>query len=163
MPPRKQITKEQIIEKAYALSRANGFERLTVRILAAELHCSTQPIYVSFQDMKELKNTLAEKALQLMTCYMEKYEADKQPALLSRILGYVEFANQEKHLYQLIFSSEIMSQDKVISLVHVENELELNMLLYAHGIIMMSTFGTISMEWTQCKELILKAYQHFQN
>lgn len=161
MPPKKQICKEQIIDKSYEIVRKKGFESLTARLLAKELNCSTQPIYMSFSDMNELKNTLAEKCITFMMQYIENYSIKKYPPLLSRILGYVQFANEEKYLYQLMFSTQIFNLDQVRKLVAGNDELELNMLIYAHGIIMMKAFGTLTIEWEQIQEMIINAYNYF--
>ena len=163
MPPKKQISKEQIINKSYELVRKNGSESLTARILAKELNCSTQPIYISFSDMNELKNTLAEKSMGFMMQYIESYSDKNYSPLLSKILGYVQFANEEKYLYRLIFSSQIMNLGKIGTLVASNDELELNMLIYAHGIIMMKSFGTLAIEWEQISKMIVNAYEHFQS
>lgn len=162
MPPKKQITKDQIIEKAYKLVRESGFENLTARILANELNCSTQPIYMSFRDMNELKNSLAEKSLGIMLKYIERYSIENYPLVLAKVLGYVQFAKEEKHLYKLIFSSDIMNLEKTAKLVSLNNELELNMLIYAHGIIMMTSFNTLTLQWEQMKKMIIDAYEKFQ-
>lgn len=66
MPPRKQITEEQIIETAFQMVQKKGIDSLSVRNLATELNCSTQPIYFSFQDMSTLKNILGQKAKEYM-------------------------------------------------------------------------------------------------
>ena len=162
MPPRKQISKEKIISKSYELVRENGFENLTARFLAKALNCSTQPIYMSFRDMNELKNVLAEQSVGFMLQYIEKYSEKNYSPLLSKILGYVQFANEEKHLFQLIFSSEIMSIDKTRKLTAQNDELELNMLVYAHGIIMMKSFGTLTLSLEQIRTMIINAYECFQ-
>jgi len=163
MPPKKQISKEQIINKSYELVRKNGSESLTARILAKELNCSTQPIYMSFCDMNELKNTLAEKSMVFLLQYIENYSDKNYSPLLSKMLGYVQFANEEKYLYQLIFSSQIMNLNKTETLVACNDELELNMLIYAHGIIMMKSFGTLTIEWEQIRKMIINAYEQFQS
>ena len=162
MPPKKQINKEQIIDKSYEIVRENGFEYLSARTLAKSLNCSTQPIYMSFRDMNELKNALAEKSICFMLQYIKNYSEKNYPPLLSKILGYVQFANEEKYLFQLIFSSEILSLDKARELISQNDELELNMLVYAHGIIMMKSFGTLTLGWEQIHKMILNAYERFQ-
>lgn len=162
MPPKKQVSKEQIINKSYELVRKNGSESLTARILAKELNCSTQPIYMSFCDMNELKNTLAEKSMGFMLQFIESYSDKNYSPLLSKILGYVQFAYEEKYLYRLIFSSQIMNLDKTGMLVTRNDDLELNMLIYAHGIIMMKSFGTLTIEWEQIRKMIVNAYEQFQ-
>lgn len=163
MPPKKQISKEQIIDRSYELVREKGFQNITVRILAKTLNCSTQPIYKSFRDMDELKNVLAEKSIGFMLQYIDNYSEEGYSPLLSKILGYVQFANEEKHLFQLIFSSEIFSLEKTKKLISINDEIELNMLVYAHGIIMMKAFGTLTLEWEHIRIMLINAYKCFSN
>jgi hypothetical protein len=118
---------------------------------------------MSFCDMNELKNTLAEKSMGFMMQYIESYSDKNYSPLLSKILGYVQFANEEKYLYRLIFSSQIMNLGKIGALVASNDELELNMLIYAHGIIMMKSFGTLTIEWEQISKMIVNAYEQFQS
>lgn len=113
--------------------------------------------------MNELKNTLAEKSMGFMMQYIESYSDKNYSPLLSKILGYVQFANEEKYLYRLIFSSQIMNLGKIGALVASNDELELNMLIYAHGIIMMKSFGTLTIEWEQISKMIVNAYEQFQS
>ena len=51
MAPRQKITKEMILEATFRLTREHGFEQVNARSLAAELGCSTQPI---FRDRKRV-------------------------------------------------------------------------------------------------------------
>ncbi|MDD3335568.1 MAG: TetR family transcriptional regulator [Eubacteriales bacterium] len=161
MPPKAQITAEQILNAAYELVRNEGVEHLTARALAKKLNCSTQPIYLSFQDMNGLKSALTEKALSVLQSYMQKNTAENQSPLLSKMLGYVQFANEERQLYRLIFSSGNLKLDKTQAIIAENDELGLNLLVYAHGIIMMKSFGTLTIEWEQLKKMIVKAYKHF--
>ena len=159
MPPRKQITKEQIIEKAYELVSIHGFHNLSARILASEMGCSTQPIYISFQNMNELKDCLAKKAIDAMMLYILAYKKENYAPVLSKILGYVQFASEEKYLYQLIISSKIMDLDNTKNEVMKSDELEQDMLIYAHGIIMMKIYGTLLVDWQEIKKMIIKVYE----
>ena len=56
MPPKVKITKEDIIKTAVELVRSNGAEALNARAVAAELNCSTQPVFSNFATMDELQN-----------------------------------------------------------------------------------------------------------
>lgn len=55
MPPKVKIPREAIIEKAFELTKEYGFEKVTARLLASELKCSTQPVFHAFRNMEELK------------------------------------------------------------------------------------------------------------
>ncbi len=162
MPPKKQICKEEIIDKAFEIVRQNGISMLSARNLAKELHCSTQPIYLVFNDMTQLKNAIAEKAICFMQQYISNYTSEIYPPGLSKILGYVQFAIDEQNLYKLIFSSEIMSMETAGGLAQSYSKSELDILIYAHGIIMMKSCGTLTFEWEQIREMIIRAYNCFQ-
>lgn len=51
MPAKKQVTKEMILGAALRVLMEGGTEAVNVKSLAAELGCSTQPIYLSFDNM----------------------------------------------------------------------------------------------------------------
>ena len=59
MPPKKRITKELILQKAFEIIHEEGIESLNARYLAKQLNCSTMPIFQSFQDMRDLKMELS--------------------------------------------------------------------------------------------------------
>ena len=48
MPPKVRIPREAIIEKAFELTKAYGFEKVTARLLASELKGSTQPCFPQY-------------------------------------------------------------------------------------------------------------------
>lgn len=162
MPPKKQTTVDQILEKAFEMVRQEGYESLTARKLAKELNCSTQPIYKAFSDMNGLKIELIQKAQEMMMRFIVKHGEADLPAALSHILGYVQFANAEKYLFQLIFASGNANSDYVESCVPKEIGLELNMIIYAHGIVMMTAYDTLKLPWDTVREMIIKAYHTFE-
>ena len=55
MPPKKRITRELILKKAFDMVHEEGIDSLNARALAKKLNCSTMPIFQSFQDMRDLK------------------------------------------------------------------------------------------------------------
>ena len=61
MPPKVKIPKEAIIEKAFELTKVYGFEKVTARLLASELKCSTQPVFHAFRNMEELRKKFTKK------------------------------------------------------------------------------------------------------
>lgn len=64
MPAAKRISKEAIIDAAAAVLRIGGFEAINARSVAKALGCSTQPIYLSFRNMEELKSALTQRAIE---------------------------------------------------------------------------------------------------
>lgn len=67
MPAIKKISREEIIEAAVDVLREGGVDSINARSVAKKLGCSTQPIYLSFQNMEELKACMSERAVAMHT------------------------------------------------------------------------------------------------
>ncbi|BCJ93163.1 hypothetical protein acsn021_07320 [Anaerocolumna cellulosilytica] len=163
MPPKKQINKYQIIEKAFEMVRHEGYKSLTARKLAKELNCSTQPIYQAFTDMKELKIELIKKAQEKMLQYIMDRSDTSMPTELTYILAYIQFAGEEKYLFQLIFTSGGVNINVINELGFSGMELNLNMIIYANGIIMMLAFNSFELSNESIKNMLIHAYELFEN
>ena len=61
MPPKKKYSRQQIVDTAFELAKVDGIDGLTTRKVADELGSSVAPIYVSFDDIKDLKKAVAKK------------------------------------------------------------------------------------------------------
>lgn len=57
----KIYTKEQIVKAGYNIVAREGFDKFTARNVAQELGISTQPIYLQFKNMKDLKTQVLDK------------------------------------------------------------------------------------------------------
>ena len=55
MPPKSKITKEMIIDAAFAIARKEGAEKITARAISEYLKCSTQPVLYHFATIEEIK------------------------------------------------------------------------------------------------------------
>lgn len=62
MPAKKVITNEMIIKKSLELLNEKGINAINAREIAKSLGCSTQPIYLSFKNMEELKENYSKLA-----------------------------------------------------------------------------------------------------
>ena len=56
------ITKEEIVDAAFRITRKEGFQQITSRKLASEAGCSTQPIFRLYANMEALKKDVYDKA-----------------------------------------------------------------------------------------------------
>lgn len=161
MPPKKNITSQMILTKAYELTRNLGYDHLSARLLAKELDCSTHPIYQCYKDMDELKKAIIEKATHEMLASIEQ-EADA-PDCLSITLGYIRYALTEKKLFELIATNGTLFASALQTTPSSKLPyLSLNMIIFANGIIMMSTFGTLDTSWDHIKLITTKAYEAFK-
>ncbi len=162
MPPRKQINKQQIIEKAFEIVRSEGYPSLSARKLAKKLNCSTQPIYQTFADMKELKIELIKKAQEKMISYIVDTSDKSLPLELAYILAYIQFAGEEKYLFQMIFTSDGLNLSGINKLGS-EIKLDINMIIYANGIVMMQAFHSFGLSDDKIRDMLIHAYELFRN
>ena len=98
MPPKKKYSRKQIVETAFKLAKDNGLESLTARKVADELGSSVAPIYVSFDDIKDLKKAVAQKAFNISReMSKEEVTGDK---FLDIGIASLRFAKQYSKLFQ---------------------------------------------------------------
>ena len=73
MPAIKKISKEAIIDAAVDVLREGGAAAINARSVAKKLGCSTQPIYLSFQNMDDLKAAMTQRAITLHTRHVREW------------------------------------------------------------------------------------------
>ncbi len=106
MPAPKKIEKEAIIDAALEVLRDGGFSAINARSVARKLGCSTQPIYVSFKSMEELKTALTERAVQMHTQRVRdslRAHEGNDSRYSSYGMGFVKFAAEEKQLFRWLY------------------------------------------------------------
>lgn len=101
MARKKTITREQILTAAYEVVATEGFAHFTARNIAKKMKCSTQPIYLEFKNMDDLKNALFEK----IEIYLEKVFSKTLTGepFIDMALNYIHFAQNEKVLYRALY------------------------------------------------------------
>ncbi len=101
MPAKKQVTKEKILHVALKLLREQGYEAVTIQRLAKTLGCSTQPVYLSFSGMEELRAALIPLAVaEFKTCMKRDSEGG---AVRLYDTAYLRFAKEEPRLFCFLF------------------------------------------------------------
>jgi AcrR family transcriptional regulator len=105
MPPLKTVTREQVIDAAFALVRARGLAALTARNVATRLHTSTSPIYGYFRKMDLLRREIIIRALDLLHRYQVKPRSGEP--FMDMGLGYIDFARREKRLFFEVLASDL--------------------------------------------------------
>lgn len=102
MARRKVITRAQILTAAYDLVAQEGFQRFTARNIAAHMHCSTQPIYLEFKNMEDLKEAVFLK----IESYLSEVifnEVRTGDSVIDMGLNYIYFAQKENKLYKALY------------------------------------------------------------
>ncbi len=101
MPAKKQITREMILNAALKLLKKQGFDAVNIKGLAKELKCSTQPVYLSFSGMEELREELIPLAVKEFETIMKSDNKDGIVRLYE--IEYIHFAKNEPNLFCFLF------------------------------------------------------------
>lgn len=150
MPAKKQITKEMILHSAFTILQKHGIDAVNVKTLAKELHCSTQPVYLSFDSMDALRSELIPFAINYFIDSVKCNNADNKICLYGP--EYLHFAKTEPQLFCFLFMrpnafnemkqmlSSIMeaSITELMNTYHISHEeadcLHDHLWMHAHGI-----------------------------
>ena len=117
MPAKKQVPKERILTAALELLKTQGYEAVNIKQLSAALGCSTQPIYLSFSGMDELRMELTP----LTVTEFEKYmSGEAGNAVRLYDLRYIQFSKDEPHLFRFLFQSDYFNGKTLLELIDAE-------------------------------------------
>ena len=101
MPPRPQVTKEQLIEAALNIAREKGFEKVTAREVGKALGMSSRPVFTYYSGMQELKADVYKAAYDKYVAFVEEGLKDKYPFRASG-RQTIRFVQQEPGLFKLL-------------------------------------------------------------
>ena len=177
MTPKIRITREQIIAAAVEIVRRDGDAALNARSVAAELHCSTQPVFSNFASMEELRSAVIANANAQCREYIAREVASGQyPSYKASGMAYIRFAAEEKELFKLLYMRSRKKEDvspeaglfidmqklvqKNTGVNARQAELfHLEMWAYVHGIAVMLATGYLTLEWELISRMLTDAYQ----
>lgn len=63
MGPKVKFTKEQVIDAAFEIAKAEGIDNVTMKKIAEKMGSSVAPIYVNFKNVNELTEALIDKII----------------------------------------------------------------------------------------------------
>lgn len=102
MARKKEIRRQQILDVAYNLALSEGIESLTARNIAQAGDFSTQPIYLEFKNMEDLRTQILEIiSVNLKTKILQKSYTGG--ALIDLDLSYINFAKEHIDLFSAMF------------------------------------------------------------
>lgn len=103
MPRKTQFTAEDVVTAAFKLVREKGLQGLSAPSVAAEMGCSTMPIYSHFENMQALEDEVVKKAWAFAASYQTKhYTGDEW---IDQAVGYIIFAREEENLFRCLLDS----------------------------------------------------------
>ena len=118
MPRSKTIMKEDILHAAAEVIRQKGEQALTVRNIAAQLGCSTQPLYYEFSNLEHLRQALRPYVRQQYLPFRcgNYRESGRQ---------FLNFARQEKELFRFVYLRRRERGETLLDAPHDEETVRL--------------------------------------
>lgn len=120
MPAKVKVTKEMIVDAAFAVAREAGAENINARTVSDRLHCSTQPVMYHFATIEELKRTVYAKADLYHSEFLMNMKKTPKGAALGIGINYIRFAIEEPHLFRFLFQSDYFSGSTLLELINAE-------------------------------------------
>ncbi len=116
MPPRARYTREEIINKAFEMTREKGIDAVVARELGKALGTSSSPIFTAFKNMEEVHEEVRKVALREFESYVSD-ALNYTPAFKYVGMKMIEFAMKEPKLFQLVYMREHDSSQNYAMLV----------------------------------------------
>ncbi len=183
MPPKAKITKKMILNIVLEITRETGFETVNARSIANKLQCSTRPIFTCYENMDELKNEFLAFAYEYYKQYVTNYSnsVNVSPYLILP-LSYIEFAQEEIHLFKLLFINDMdlnMTEVKDFyneidnekrardfsEIIGIELErakvIFLDLFLYTHGIAVLVATKKLTLDRNSAEKMVRKILSAF--
>lgn len=117
MARKKTIMKSSILDTAYDVVRKDGFDGFTARNIAKEMNCSTQPIYLEFKNMDDLKRELIMRIKAHLTETIYTQERTEHP-VLNDALNYLYFAKEESTFFKALYLENRLDAKKIYAISH---------------------------------------------
>ena len=178
MPAVKKISREKIIDAAVEVLRDGGFSAINARSVAKKLGCSTQPIYLSFQSMDELKNALTERAIQLHTQRVRdslRAHQGNDSRYSSYGMGFVKFAAEEKQLFRWLYlegkqfgpyQNDVLLPEVIAVIVEefgysedVARRFHQDMIYFSYGLAILANTGHLHLTDTELREAFRREFR----
>lgn len=118
-PPKPRITREMILDAAYAIAKEQGADFLNARTIAQRLGCSTQPVLYHFDHLEDIRREVYRMADSYHSDFLMQLPDDGNP-MMAIGMNYIRFAAQEKPLFRLLFQSDNFAGQNITSLIDTQ-------------------------------------------
>ena len=103
MARKEMITRDNILDAAFNMTREQGISEVTARKLAAYAGCSTQPIFRHFENMDECLSEVFKKTLLYFDDFYLSFEKISKYPFVNLGMAYIAFAEKEPNLFSYLF------------------------------------------------------------
>lgn len=106
MPRSVQITKEKILTAALDVLIREGYSAVSIKSIARELNCSTQPIAWQFGNMDNMREALTKEAVAYANQKMMPTSTNCIEAFWQIGYGYINLAFDTPNLFRFVYMGE---------------------------------------------------------
>ena len=178
MPAAKKVSRDKIIDAAIEVLRDGGFSAVNARSVARKLGCSTQPIYLSFQSMEELKAALTERAIGMHTQRVRdllRAHEGNDSRYSSYGMGFVRFAAEEKQLFRWLYlegeqlgpyQNDVLLPEVIDVIVEefgysreVARRFHQDMIYFSYGLAILANTGHLRLSETELRETFRREFR----
>lgn len=166
MPRSVQITKEKILTAALDVLIRDGYSAVSIKSIARELNCSTQPIAWQFGNMDNMREALTKEAVTYANKKMMPTSTDCIEAFWQIGYGYINLAFDTPNLFRFVYMGESKNYcrggfnsiltdkgnavliDKLYPYLNISREqaevLFQRMIVYTHGMVSLVVAGVLN-------------------
>jgi len=166
MPRSVQITKEKILTAALDVLIRDGYSAVSIKSIARELNCSTQPIAWQFGNMDNMREALTKEAVTYANKKMMPTSTDCIEAFWQIGYGYINLAFDTPNLFRFVYMGESKNYcrggfnsiltdkgnavliDKLYPYLNISKEqaemLFQRMIVYTHGMVSLVVAGVLN-------------------
>lgn len=166
MPRSVQITKEKILTAALDVLIREGYSAVSIKSIARELNCSTQPIAWQFGNMDNMREALTKEAVTYANQKMMPASTNCMEAFWQIGYGYINLAFDTPNLFRFVYMGESKNYcrggfnsiltdkgnavliDKLYQYLNISKEqadiLFQRMIVYTHGIVSLVVAGVLN-------------------
>lgn len=182
MARKEMITKQMLLDSAFAMLRKNGPETVTARKLALETGCSTQPIFRIYKNMDELYEELFQSARSFYEDYFDQNYKQNDTPFVGLGLAYISFAQKETNVFKLLFLTPHGEEQTMYDMVNGSNHqgfvikeikripnldadkvgtIFMKIFTFIHGMACMAVSGEFDLDEGEIRQMISDAYNAF--
>lgn len=178
MPAKAKINKEMIIEAAFEVAREEGAENINARTISKKLGCSTQPVLYYFEKIEDVRIAAHKRGSEFHMNYVTNLSGSYERPMLEMGMRYIQFAVEEKNLFQFLFHSNYYTSGclsdwlteenlgSVYSVLKIQTKVDTGqaaiifsqIFLVTHGIASLLANNAVSYDEDYCLKTLSNAY-----
>lgn len=178
MPPKIRYGRDEVVAAALQITRTKGLDALNARAVAAQLGCSTQPLFREFSSMEQIRQEVYLAAMQVYDGYMARSSELAATPYLGCGMAYLLFAREEPKLFELLYmrsqtpnaSVKQLQDQRFETIVQVvmqkfgydhdkAQRFHEHIWIYTHGLAAMLASGYLNFSDDELQQLLREVFQ----